>query len=233
LIAAMIMAGGIGSRMGAEEPKQFLDLGNKPIIIHTLEAFQHSEHVHAIAVVCMPAWKEAMMRLTAQHCLTKLRWFFSGGDTRFDSTYNGIQGLKTHIEDDDILLIHDAVRPFVSNKVIAENIAAARRVGACSTVIPARDTIVISNDGKYMHAVPERKNLYHCQTPQTFRYGVIKSAFDRAAGIRGEAYTDDCSVVLAAGGKVALVTGDDRTFKITSPSDLDLASLFLVNGRKP
>nr|WP_162990901.1 2-C-methyl-D-erythritol 4-phosphate cytidylyltransferase [Maliibacterium massiliense] len=227
---ALIMAGGMGTRMGADCPKQYMLLAKKPVIVYTLEAFQIHKEVDAIAVVCAPTWRDALMEWAARYRIAKLRWFADAGESRSASVRSGLETLQKHTEDADIVLVHDAVRPFVPGRVISDCIAAVRRYGACGTVVPASDTIVTSSDGKHFERIPPRAQMFQCQTPQGFRMDVIDGAHRTLAAMEHPPdVTDDCGAVMATGGDVVMVRGDDRLFKITSPQDMRAARAYLYS----
>lgn len=222
---AIIMAGGTGKRMNSDIPKQFLTAGGKPVIIHTLEKFQAAESIDAVTVVCAEGYIGYCRELVDAWNITKCLSVIPGGAERYDSSRKGVEealriakSLKTN-EPDVTVLIHDAARPFIGERIINENIANASALGACETVSPMNDTVIRGKDG-FAEAVVDREDLFKVQTPQSFRLDVIKEAFERYDPAVDGPVTDDASLVLRLGGKVALVNGSPLNIKITTPEDL-------------
>lgn len=229
---AVILAGGTGSRMGImDKPKQFIDIYGKPIIIHTLEIFDNHPEIDFIVVVCIKEWLDDLRILLRKYEINKVKWIVEGGQTRQESIYNAIKTLSKDCSDDEILIIHDSVRPLVSHKIISNNISEAKRHGAVDTVIPSTDTIVRSVDGKNIENVPDRSELYLGQTPQSFRLSLIREAHENAIKINNVNSTDDCQLVLALGHKVHLVMGEKLNFKVTSFDDLLLLKAIIKLGK--
>ena len=145
---ALLIAGGSGNRMGQEIPKQFIHVDDCPIIVHTMKAFERHPDIEAIAVVCLEGWETVLRSYANQFSITKLRWIFKGGETGMESIHNGIYGLKAEgCNDDDLILVHDGVRPLVSQDIISSNIATCKRFGNAITGIQCREAILVSDDG--------------------------------------------------------------------------------------
>ena len=205
MIFVAILAGGIGSRMGdTDTPKQFLNLGDKPILIHTIEKFVINDEMDKIIV-------------------------FEGGETRNDTLKNSIDYINENynIDDDSLIITHDSVRPFVTHRIIQDNIKAAKQCGACDTVIPATDTIVESRDGNVITDIPIRDYFYQGQTPQTFKINKLNSLINDLTEDEKEILTDAAKIFVLKGEKVSLVKGDVTNIKITYPYDLKLANTIL------
>ena len=227
---AICLAGGTGSRMGAKKPKQFLTAGGKPIIVHTLSVFEECAQIDGIVVVCVPDWCEYCRKLLEKYGFTKVISVVPGGETRAESSAAGVAEVEAFLEVRGVtgekrkrhtVLIHDAARPFITGKIVRDNIKAAKKESACETVIPVTDTVVAGADGFAEKIVP-RQGLFRAQTPQSFRLDVISDAFAKYDPERDGQVTDDAEVVLRAGGKVVFVEGSVKNVKITSPEDLDL-----------
>ncbi|NLC46770.1 MAG: 2-C-methyl-D-erythritol 4-phosphate cytidylyltransferase [Firmicutes bacterium] len=230
---AMILAGGVGKRMGTGEvPKQYIDIYGKPIIVHTLEVFDLHEEIDGIVVVLSQQWQTEMKTWLRQYDLNKVICLAEAGETRQASIYNGLCALDGRASEDDIVLIHDAVRPLLSRRIISENIEAAKAYGAVDTVIPSADTIIKSTDGSMLHSVPLRKELYLGQTPQSFKYGLIKAVHEKARADKIADASDDCQLVIRYGHQVKLVQGDKLNFKITIAEDLLLLKALLKLGKR-
>lgn len=228
---AILLAGGTGSRMGSDLPKQFIDIYGKPLVVHTIEAFDINPNIDYIAVICKEDFKEELKIWVRKYGLTKVKWIISGGDTRQGSVYNGIVHLKEFCKEDDILVIHDSARPLISQRIIDENISKAKDYKAVDTVIPSTDTIIKSVDDEFIHQVPVRKELYLGQTPQSFTYGLIERAHKEAMESDILNATDDCQLILRLGEKVRLVEGDKLNFKVTTFEDLLMLKSIIKLGK--
>lgn len=217
---AVILAGGSGTRMGSDIPKQFIDIYGKPLIVHTIESFDVNPNIDKIVVVCKGDWQEDLKIWVRKYGLNKVRYIVNGGETRQESVYNSIRALDGECGENDILIIHDSARPLISQRIINDNIEAAKKFGAVDTVIPSADTIVKSINNETIDSIPLRKELYLGQTPQSFKYELIKSAHEKSIENATNDATDDCQLVLAIGKDVHLVNGDKLNFKITTFEDL-------------
>ncbi len=224
---ALIMAGGTGTRMNHSTPKQYLLLNGAPIVLHTLRAFESCSAIDAICLACASSYLPLMQRMIQEHHLTKVRYFAEAGKDRRLTSKNAVEAVAPFCAPEDILLIHDAVRPFVTERIILENIRMAREYGAVYTVYPVQDTIVQSLNGKELSDIPDRSALYLGQTPQSFRCSLIQQAHQRyAAQTSPVPVTDDCSLVLQMGHPVYLVSGSKTNIKITTPEDMEIARFF-------
>lgn len=232
---AVVLAGGSGSRMGmVDRPKQFIDIYGKPVIIHTLEAFEINERIDAICVVCVNAWQEDLSMWLKEYDIRKVRWITDAGASRQESSLNALNAIQAECSGDDYVIIHDAARPLVSQKIINENIEKVKEFGACDTVIPAHDTIIKSVDEKTLDSIPLRKELYLGQTPQSFKYSIVRKAYDDYFAIpedKRPVMTDDCGLVLSAGVKIGMAMGDKLNMKITTMEDLLLVKSIVRAGR--
>ena len=220
---ALIVAAGSGSRMGnADKPKQFLPIYGKPLMIHTIEAFEVHDEIDAIVVVTNEAYIDQVKVWCKQYDLGKIKAVVAGGDSIQISVHNGLQAVKAISKDpsNDIVLIHDAARPLVSQDIISSNIKECLINDAVTTVIPSSDTIIRSLDEKIINDVPLRKELYQSQTPQTFKLALILSAHELAKKNNCLDITDDAQLVLKIGKNVHLVKGNKRNFKVTTSDDL-------------
>lgn len=230
-VIAAILAGGSGTRMGnPEKPKQYLMLGSKPIIVHTIEKFCASNLFDAVLVLCPDAWVQQtrdIIKRYAPECSSVM--VIPGGGTRNDTVRDAVTYLCGNYEVDEgtVLVTHDAVRPFVSHRIISENIQSARKHGACDTVIPATDTIVRSEDGEFIAEIPNRISLYQGQTPQSFNLLQLKELMESLTREEEIILTDACKIFVLRGKKVALVRGDVANMKITYPQDMRIASALM------
>ena len=214
---AAILAGGSGVRMGnPNKPKQFFYLGDKPILVHTLEKFCAAGCFDGILVLTPATWVQQTKDI-------------AGGAERNDTIMNAIRYFEDECQADDasIIVTHDAVRPFVSLRIIEDNIAAALAHGACDTVVPATDTIVESLDGELISSIPNRSVLYQGQTPQSFNMRELRETLESLTPEESAILTDACKAFVLRGKKVALVRGDVSNIKITYPQDLRVAEAML------
>lgn len=227
----IILAGGTGSRMGSDIPKQFIDIYGKPLIIHTLESFDMNLNIDYIVVVCKKDWKEDLEIWLRKFGINKVKWIVDGGETRQASIYNALKTIEDFCKEDDIVVIHDAARPLISQRIIDENINGAKKFGAVDTVIPTADTIINSKDDKTINNVPIRKELYLGQTPQSFKFDKVLKAHEKAIENGKIDATDDCQLLLDLNEKVYLVNGDKLNFKITTFEDLMLLKAIIKLGK--
>ena len=226
MIYAGILAGGVGSRMGVTAlPKQFLMLGGRPIIIHTVEKFLLNPRFDKIFVAVVPDYIEHTRDLIARYIGEDRRLtVLAGGSERNGSIENVIAEIRLYDESpDSILVTHDAVRPFVSAAIIDVNIDAALEFGATDTVVAANDTIIRSVDGEFIQEIPVRDELYHGQTPQSFRVGWFEEDYGALSDAQKATLTDACKIFTLAGRGVRLVMGDANNIKITTTFDMKLA----------
>ena len=222
MVYAAVLAGGSGLRMGGNMPKQFLSVGDKPIIIRSIEAFLDSGSVDKVFVAVSSDFLDYTKELIAEYIGENDISVVVGGKNRNETLLNVLRSID-EINDDDVILTHDAVRPFIDKRIIDENISAAREYGACNTVVPAVDTILRSSDGKFIESVPVRSEIFHAQTPQSFSVKKLLSLYENLSEDEMETFTDSCSVFLAAGERVFLVTGDRNNIKLTYPEDMERA----------
>jgi len=211
-IAAILLMAGVGSRLGSSVPKQFHLLGPKKIYQHTLETFSSSQMFDQILLVCHPDWMDQVKSEVPSEIQV-----IAGGKTRQDSSLLGLQACDPTTQ---FVMVHDAVRPFVSKAILERNIAAVLKHRAVDTCIPSADTIVHSEEGKLITSIPPRKAYLRGQTPQTFEYPLICEAHRKTPQTNS---TDDCSLVLELGQPVAIVLGEEDNIKITTELDVELA----------
>ncbi len=223
---ALIPAAGMGKRMGASINKQYLQLDGMPIVARTISVFEKSPMIDAIYLV-IPADEIPYCR---QHVIEagkfqKVVAIIPGGKERQNSVLNGLNAMREYASDNDVVLIHDGVRPLVTEDMLIESITTASLHDGALVAVPVKDTIKTVKDG-IVSDTPTRESLWHAQTPQSFRFGKIHAAH-LSAEADGFSGTDDASVVERNGGKVHIVMGDYRNIKITTPEDLIMAEAFL------
>ncbi len=221
---ALIIAGGSGNRMGQDIPKQFMHLDNCPIIIHTMMAFQKHPDIQGIAVVCLAGWETVLQSYANQFNVTKLKWIFPGGGNGQESIHNGIVGLKeAGCTDTDLVLVHDAVRPLLSQDIISSNIAVCQKFGYAITGIQCREAILESEDGFSTTTSIPRDKLIRTQTPQTFTLGSLLQAHDKAQAMGITSSVASCTLMAEIGGvEMHIVPGSEKNIKITTVEDLEI-----------
>lgn len=230
---ALILAAGSGTRMGnTNKPKQFLSIYNKPLIVHTIEAFEMHDDIDMILIVTNDTYIDDVKIWCKQYDLTKVQYIVAGGSSRQESVYNGLKKLeKIGTKDNDIILIHDAARPLISQTIITDNIESCKKYHAVDTVIPSSDTIIRSIDKETICEIQKRSEQYQGQTPQSFTFKVINDAHEYAKSINNTETTDDCRLVLNMGKEVHLVNGSKLNFKITTFDDLMMLKALLKIGK--
>ena len=231
MIFAAILAGGMGSRMGGTDtPKQFLPLGNRPVIIHTIEKFVINSNIDKIIVLTPPSFINHTIHLIEEFIGDNSNIVvIEGGKTRNDTLINSINYIDENfgIDEDSVIITHDSVRPFVTHRIIEDNIVAAKKYGACDTVVPATDTIVESVGGEKISNIPVRSNYYQGQTPQSFNINKLSSLINSLSEDETNILTDACKIFTLKGEDVYLVEGEVTNIKITYPYDLKLANTIL------
>ena len=232
---AVIIAGGSGNRMGQDIPKQFINVYDKPVLIYTLEGFQRHADIDAIGVVCIDGWESVVQAYANQFNITKLQWIVKGGGSAQESIYNGVKALAGHAQPDDIIVIHDGIRPLVEPAVLTDVVAKARQYGNAVTSMPYNEQIfVVSADDETTTTqyIP-RETLRRVSTPQAYRYDLLSEkyaeAFDRGIGIAGSNYTNTMMVQL--GVRLHFAAGSDKNIKLTTKDDLELFKGYLTKGQ--
>lgn len=219
---AVIFAGGVGSRMHSKEkPKQFLEMYNKPIIIHTIEHFEKHPMIDAIVIACVEEWIPYLEKLVYKYRIEKVKKIIPGGETGQLSIYNGLKAAEEISTDDEsIVLIHDGVRPLINERIISDNITSVQKYGSAITTAIVKETILVVNDGMAtIDYIPSRKNSRVARAPQSFWLKDILSAH-RKALLEGETNCiDSCTMMKKYGYQLYLVDGPAENIKITTPED--------------
>ena len=230
MIFAVILAGGTGSRMGSTDmPKQFLEIKGKPVLNHTVEKFLPNPRFEKIIVLSPRAWightREIIRKYTGNDDRIAV---IEGGSTRNETIMNAVAYIDEHygLDEDTVIVTHDSVRPFVTHRIIEENIDAALKFGACDTVIPATDTIVESCDDK-ITSIPDRRRMYQGQTPQSFKAKLLRDTYMSLSDEEKDILTDAAKILVIKGMDVRLVQGETFNIKITYPYDLRIARSLL------
>ena len=232
---AVIIAGGSGNRMGQDIPKQFINVYDKPVLTYTLEGFQQHPDIDAIGVVCIDGWENMVQAYANQFNITKLKWIVKGGNSAQESIYNGINKLKGMAAADDIIVIHDGIRPLIEPFVLTDVISTAKKYGNAVTSLPYNEQIfVVSNDDETTTTeyIP-RETLRRVSTPQAYRYDLLSTKYDEAyakgIGIHGSNYTNTMMVQL--GVRLHFAAGSDKNIKLTTKDDLELFKGYLTKGQ--
>ena len=226
---AVIIAGGSGSRMGQDIPKQFINVYDKPVLIYTLEGFQKHPQIDAILVVCIDGWHDVLWAYAKQFNITKLKWVISGGETGQESIRNGVFNLEGKVAADDIVIIHDGIRPLVDETVLTDVILKAKQYGNAVTSLPYNEQIfVVDDDISTVQYIP-RETLRRVSTPQAYKFEKLlwgyKKAFAEGIGIYGSSYTNTMMVEL--GERLYFAAGSDKNIKLTTKDDLEMFKAYL------
>ena len=226
---AMLIAGGKGVRTNQDIPKQFLNIHDKPIIVYTLQAFQKHPEIDAILVVCIDGWQDMLWAYANQFNISKLKWIVPGGKTGQESIYNGIYTLERECNENDMILIHDGIRPNISQDIISNCILECKKSGSAITVIPCAEAMLLrAEDGNSSSEVIARESLARTQTPQAFYLGKLIWAHKEAAkrGITNSVAT--CTLMVELGEKVSFCPGSEKNIKITTAEDLEIFKALLL-----
>lgn len=226
---AIIIAGGSGSRMGQDIPKQFINVYDKPILIYTLEGFQKHPQVDAIEVVCIDGWHDLVWAYAKQFGITKLKWIVSGGKTGQESIRNGVYNLEGKVDADDVVIIHDGIRPLVEPSVLSDVISKCQQYGNAVTSLPYNEQIFLVDDEISTTKYIPRETLRRVSTPQAYKFGILNDryheAFEKEIGIYGSHYTNTMMVEL--GERLYFAAGSDKNIKLTTKDDLELFKAYL------
>lgn len=224
---ALIIAGGSGQRMNQDIPKQFLNVYDKPVIIYTLEKFQKHPDIDAIEVVCLDGWHETLAAYCKQFHITKLENIISGGENGQSSIRNGIVDLQKRHEKDDIVLIHDAIRPMVSDEIISDCVHVCKAFGNAISVIPCAEAMLRTTDGISSREQVPRDNLKRTQTPQAACLGSLLQMHQKALerGITNSVAT--CTLFIELGETLYFSLGSEKNIKLTTPEDIEIFKALL------
>lgn len=228
---ALIIAGGAGNRMHQDIPKQFLTVNERPVIVYTLEAFEKHPEIDAIAVVSIEGWEQVLWAYAKQFNITKLQYVVLGGKNGQDSIRNGVMELEKHFNKDDLVLIHDAIRPMVSTEIISDNIRVAREYGNAVTVIPCAEAMLQTEDGVVSVGSYPRDRLKRTQTPQAFKIGDICDLHRRALASGITNSVASCTLMIEMGEQVYFSAGSEKNIKLTTVEDIDIFKALLAAKR--
>ncbi len=230
---AIIVAGGSGHRMGQDIPKQFINVYDKPVLIYTLEGFQKHPQIDAIEVVCIDGWHSVLWAYAKQFGIDKLKWVVSGGNTAQESIRNGVYNLEGTAADDDVIIIHDGIRPLVDESVLTDVIVKARQYGNAVTSLPYNEQIFVADDEVSTVKYIPRETLRRVSTPQAYKFGKLlwgyRRAFEEEIGIYGSSYTNTMMVEL--GERLYFAAGSDKNIKLTTKDDLEMFKAYLKSDK--
>lgn len=231
---AIIIAGGTGTRMGMDIPKQFITIDSKPILIYTMECFQNHPMIDGIQLVCLDGWQETSERYAKKFEITKLRKIVTGGTTGQESIRNGVYSLRETCTDNDIVIIHDGIRPLVDESVLSDVIIKCQKYGNAVTSLPYNEQIFIVDDEYSTTRYIPRETLRRVSTPQAYKYGLLyekyNEAFERKIGIYGSSYTNTMMVDL--GVRLYFAAGSDKNIKLTTKDDLEIFRSYIYSKKE-
>ncbi len=233
MTVAVIIAGGSGHRMGQDIPKQFINVYDKPVLIYTLEGFQKHPQIDAIEVVCLDGWHDVVWAYSKQFGIDKLKWIVSGGETGQESIRNGVYNLEGVCSDDDIVIIHDGIRPLVDETVLSDVIIKCSRYGNAVSAMPYNEQIFVADDEESTVKYIPRETLRRVVTPQAYKFGKLirayREAFEKKIGIYGSSYANTMMVEL--GERLYFASGSDKNIKLTTKDDLELFKAYLKSDK--
>lgn len=216
---AVIFAGGTGNRMNTvSRPKQFLELNGKPIIIYTLELFDNHQEIDGIVVVCLSTWIDFLKKQLKKFEINKVVEIVPGGDSGQDSIYYGLSAAEKHFGKNNVVLIHDGVRPLIKEQTITDNIRMVRSQGNCITCVPATETFVVTQENGLLN-IPSRKDSLIARAPQSFILSDILSAHHKAIAEGKHDFVDSCTMMSHYGHHLHTIIGPMENIKITTPTD--------------
>lgn len=226
---AIIIAGGKGSRMGLDIPKQFVNINDKPVIIYTLEAFQKHPQIDYIEVVCIEGWEDTLKKYCKQYDITKLKWIVPGGNTGQESIRNGVYNLIDKVKDDDNIIIHDGVRPMLDEEIISDVIVKCNQYGNGVSSMPYNEQIFLKDNEESTIKYIPRETLRRVVTPQAYKFGKLNWAYHKAfaenIGISGSSYTN--TMMTELGERLYFAAGSDKNIKLTTVDNLAIFKAML------
>lgn len=230
---AVIIAGGHGRRMGQDIPKQFVNVYDKPVLLYTLQSFQDHPQIDAIELVCLDGWQNVVKAYVKQFNISKLKWIVTGGSTGQESIRNGVYNLEGKCQDNDIIIIHDGVRPLVDDEVLTDVIVKCQKYGNAVTSLPYNEQIFVADDDISTIKYIPRETLRRVSTPQAYKFGKLDWAYHKAftekIGIYGSSYTNTMMVDL--GERLYFSAGSDKNIKLTTKDDLEMFKSYLKSDK--
>ena len=226
-INVIILAGGIGKRMGSKQPKQFIKVNKIPIIVRTINNFQHNDRINNITIVCVKEYISKLQKLVDEYHLTKVNNIVSGGATGHDSTRNGVFSLKDKLSKDDFVIIHDAVRPLLPQLTLNKMIDTAIEKGNACLAVPCYETVICTDDGKSGEKEIDRNSFMRVQTPQMYRYGLIEELYEKAESDNLHNFVYANTLAIHYGTRIYFSDGFNCNYKITTKDDIPLYKALL------
>ncbi len=230
---ALIIAGGVGSRMNQDIPKQFIHIEDKPVLIYTLEGFQRHPLIDAIEVVCIDGWHNVLLAYAKQFGISKLKWIAPGGATCQESIRNGVYNLEDECSPDDIVIVHDSIRPIIEPSVLSDVIDKCQKYGNAVSSMPYNEQIFVTDDSASTVQYIPRETLRRVVTPQAYRFDLLDKkyheAFEKKIGIYGSSYTNTMMVEL--GVRLYFAAGSDRNIKLTTVDDMMIFKAMLQSKK--
>ena len=224
---ALIIAGGVGSRMQQAIPKQFMTVYDKPIIAYTMEKFEKHPSIDAIAVVCLEGWENILTSYAKQYGITKLKYIAKSGSVGQESIFNGLKEIEKHCNPEDIILIHDGNRPMISRDIISDCIAVTKQKGNAIACIPCQEAMLETFDGETSKTSQPRENLKRTQTPHGFKLKDLLSAHEEAKKVGITNSVASCTLMIELGKQVNFSAGSEKNIKLTTQDDIDIFKALL------
>lgn len=218
MVYAIILAGGEGSRAGQSMPKQYIEVNEKPVLVYTLDAFEQNQYIDCVCVVAAPQWHQEIWSYKERFAIKKLKKVVPAGITGLNSLYMGVQGI--HADSDDIVVIHDGVRPFITQSVINNNIIMMQHHDVVVSAIPCVETLIKSDDGINSECMLPRDGLFRVQTPQSFKYHIIENLLKDIKDWLDIKEPSAFAYYMNCGGKIAFSLGSEKNIKLTYPDDI-------------
>ncbi|MCH5281306.1 MAG: 2-C-methyl-D-erythritol 4-phosphate cytidylyltransferase [Lachnospiraceae bacterium] len=230
---AVVIAAGVGERTGQQIPKQFIHVLDKPIIIYTLEKFQNSPEIDAIEVVCLSGWEEVLKTYAVQYGIAKLKWIVPGGASGQESIYKGLLNLRNECSEDDIVVIHDGIRPMVEERILKSCIEICEKKGNGITALPVYEQIFRAEDEEKTTSYIPREQLRILQTPQAYQYGMILRTYEEAyksnVGLHSSSYAN--TLMADLGHPLYFAEGSTKNIKITTKDDIEIFKAMLESSK--
>ena len=228
---ALLTAAGTSTRMGQDIPKQFLTVNERPVIVYTMEVFQHHPEIDEIIVICLQGWEKILQAYANQFNISKLKMIVPGGNSGQESIYNGITALAQNHNMDDLILVHDGNRPFLSVKMITDCIVTAEKFGCSVAAIPCQEAMVLTDDGVVSTGNIDRTHLKRTQTPHGFKLGKMLDLHNQAKEKGIENTTATCTLMMELGEPVYFYDGSEKNIKLTTLEDMDIFKALLLAKR--